>query len=365
MRAGLADQHAAALAEAGDAEGGEEQVQQAGVVGVAHVLEIELPVVRQRLGEAADDLQLAVAQHAADAAGDVRAEPGFDVGRVGRQRAEHQAAEVVTRSLRGPCCVMSKSAGMPPLPLTPWRNATEQQVAAQVVAPGVIDALEVLRRAAVFQADQRAAMRAAVLEGAQLAVFGARDDDRHAADEGGAVVADVGELGLQAEEVPDRAFEDALLLGAQHVVLGVDPVGHAGEPRGPTAAGHKVGDSIHRKPPLPTLVMVADQFNRGSGTRAATSTSTEAAPAASSAAAQALAVAPEVITSSISSTRRPASAIRARWPHRERAGDLRGALGRRLLAERGGGALPHQRVRQARAGRRCAPTACASSAAWL
>src|ERR1035437_2195766 len=45
---------------------------------------------------------------------------------------------------------------------------------------------------------------------------------------------------------------------------------------------------------------------RGSGTLAATSTSTPAAPAASRARAQALAVAPEVIRSSISSTRAPA-----------------------------------------------------------
>ena len=99
----------------------------------------------------------------------------------------------------------------------------------------MIDALEVLHRAAVFQADQRAAMRAAVLERGEIAVFRAHDDDGHAADEGRAVVAGVGEFDLEAEEVPGRAFEDALLLGREHVLFGVDPVRYARQARRPVA----------------------------------------------------------------------------------------------------------------------------------
>src|SRR5262249_40038147 len=82
VRSRFAHQHAAAGAETRDAKGREEEVQQARVVSVADVLEIKLPVVRQRLGEAADDLELAIAEHAANAVGDALPEPGFDVGRL-------------------------------------------------------------------------------------------------------------------------------------------------------------------------------------------------------------------------------------------------------------------------------------------
>ena len=54
--AALADADTAALTQPVDAEGREEHMQQAGVIGVAHVLRIELPVVRQYFGKAADHL---------------------------------------------------------------------------------------------------------------------------------------------------------------------------------------------------------------------------------------------------------------------------------------------------------------------
>ncbi len=133
------------------------------------------------------------------------------------------------------------------------RERDRAQIAAQVVAPRVVDALEVLPAATVVQADQRAAMGAAVLEGAEVTVLGARDHDGHGANKRGAVVADVGEFGLQAEKVPDRAFEYALLLKRQDVGVGVHPVGDAGE----TFRPNPIGDCIHRRLlllqyPLPT-----------------------------------------------------------------------------------------------------------------
>ena len=84
-------------------------------------------------------------------------------------------------------------------------------------------------------------MRAAVLEGDEFAVLGARHHDRHRADEGGAVVADVGEFDLEAEEVPDRTFEQALLLEREDVGIRVDPVRDAGQAGGPDT----VDDCIH------------------------------------------------------------------------------------------------------------------------
>ncbi len=164
----------------------------------------------------------------------------------------------------------------------------------QVIAPGVIDALEILHAATVVQADQRAAMRTAVFERGEFAVFRAHHDHRHGADKRGAVVADIRELGFQAEIVPDRTLEDPLLLQCEHIGVLINPIRNAGEAIGPATAN----DCIHYR--APSLFV---QCNRGSGTLAATRTSTEVAPAASNAFAQALPVAPEVITSSISSTR--------------------------------------------------------------
>jgi len=48
-----ADEHPTALGEARDVEGAGERVEQARVIGVLHVLDVEGPVVRQGLGEAA------------------------------------------------------------------------------------------------------------------------------------------------------------------------------------------------------------------------------------------------------------------------------------------------------------------------
>src|SRR5512145_977809 len=52
--ASRAHEHAAALREPGDPEGAEERVQEARVVGVLHVLDVELPVAGQGLDEAAE-----------------------------------------------------------------------------------------------------------------------------------------------------------------------------------------------------------------------------------------------------------------------------------------------------------------------
>jgi hypothetical protein len=118
------------------------------------------------------------------------------------------------------------------------------EVPAQVIAPRVVDTLEVLHVPAIVEADQRAAMRAAVLEGAKFVVFGVRDDNRHGTDEGRTVVADVGEFVFQAEEAPDRAFEQTLLLQGEHVGVCVYPVGNTGEASGPDA----VGWGVHGRP---------------------------------------------------------------------------------------------------------------------
>src|SRR6185437_12820955 len=102
------------------------------------------------------------------------------------------------------------------------------EIALPVVAPGVIDAGEVLGVAAALQRDQRTAMSAAIFERIELAVGVAGYDHRGVADEGVDEVANVFHLDRQAEIVPARALEDALLLGGIDVAVLENPEGHAG-----------------------------------------------------------------------------------------------------------------------------------------
>src|SRR5450432_105016 len=105
------------------------------------------------------------------------------------------------------------------------------QVALPVVGPGVIEAAEVLLAlAVVVQTDQCAAMRAAVLEGVDLAIGVAGDDHRRVAHLRGAEIAGLRNLHFKRKVMPARSPEDELLFrrvgrfGLEH------PVGHACQP---------------------------------------------------------------------------------------------------------------------------------------
>ncbi len=252
--------------------------------------------------------------------------------------------------------------------------------------------------AAIVEADQRAAMRAAVLEGAEFAVFGARDDDRHGTDEGGAVVADVGEFIFQAEEAPDRALEQALLLQGEHVGVCVYPIRDAGK-AGQARSG--LVRSVHGSslPSLPTPLRLRpstfsgalgkdrqgalplrvntpqpypayagelqDSLSRESGGglgRGCRDVSSTAGPARAPQpehrpkshqpqAAQpstALIVAPDVITSSTSSTRFPVTRTARGALHHERIRHFHRPFRRRLVTQRPCRPPPHQRIQHAR-----------------
>src|ERR1700744_3099545 len=83
-----------------------------------------------------------------------------------------------------------KTLGHAALTLDAVLEGDAAQIALPVVGPGVIDATEILFALAVsVEADQRAAMRAAVFEGVDLAVIVPDHHDRGLADLGGAEVA--------------------------------------------------------------------------------------------------------------------------------------------------------------------------------
>src|SRR5581483_1922253 len=97
--------------------------------------------------------------------------------------------------------------------------------AREVVRPVVVDARELLLRASArLHADERAAVRAAVLEAAQRPAAVARDHDRHVADEGRLEVTRRRKLGVQPDEAPGRAAEDKRLLPGVDFLVLVDPV---------------------------------------------------------------------------------------------------------------------------------------------
>src|SRR6266508_1159654 len=104
--------------------------------------------------------------------------------------------------------------------------------AAEVVAPVVIDADDVARLPELVEHEERAAVRAAVLEGVQCAVLVTGHHHRHLTEIRAAIAVGARQLGLEAEEIPGRAAEDARLLRLIDLAVGIDAIGHAGEPFG-------------------------------------------------------------------------------------------------------------------------------------
>src|SRR5256885_7190867 len=76
VRAVLRDENAALLRQAVDAKAREEEMEQARMVGVLHVVHVELPVVRQHLRVRAEDLDR-LDHHALDARQDLGAYIAF------------------------------------------------------------------------------------------------------------------------------------------------------------------------------------------------------------------------------------------------------------------------------------------------
>jgi len=97
----------------------------------------------------------------------------------------------------------------------------------------VIDAGEVLAVSGVVEADQCAAVHAAVFERCNSAGFGSHNDHRHPADEGRAPVAGIGDLGFEAEIVPYGTFEQKPLLLVQEFGVLIDVKGNLAQPFGP------------------------------------------------------------------------------------------------------------------------------------
>src|SRR5262249_23597335 len=162
---------------------------------------------------------------AADALGDLRPEIGFERWCARGERAEQNAgkaldaerADVVIGGIerRGHAAPAADAAagGGPGPP------------ALEVRRPDVVDAPGLAAVTGAVEAKERAAMGAAILEGAEAAVPVACDNDRHVADEGRAVIAGIGNLDLEAEEIPGCAHEELLALADIEFGVAIERVG--------------------------------------------------------------------------------------------------------------------------------------------
>src|SRR3989441_1000374 len=193
-----ADDDPTFLLEAVQAEGREKKMQQARVVGVLHVLEVEFPVALQHLGVAAEDLYRFL-HHAANPRRDLGTDVQLDRRRLVGERREHQSAENLDPEFPRGLALRLGVGRHAAFALYAATKRHRGEVAAQVVSPVVIDAGDLLRVAAVRQTKERAAVRAAVLEAADGAGLVARHHDRHLAGESGLEVALLGQLGLEPE----------------------------------------------------------------------------------------------------------------------------------------------------------------------
>ena len=211
MLVALVHLHPAALRGAVEAEGDEELVQQTGVVGVAQVLVVHLPVAHDALALVAEDLDRLLHHHV-EVAGDQLAKIAFKRLGLFREAAEHHPAVGGHAQLGEAVATLVEILVHPALVLDAALERDAAQVAVQVVVPAVVDAGVARVVAARLAPHQRAAVRATVLASENLALHAAADQHRRLAEPGGAEIARLWDLGLEAQVAPHRAAEDALLL---------------------------------------------------------------------------------------------------------------------------------------------------------
>ena len=179
-------------------------------------------------------------------------EIGLKVRRGVAERAEHQAAEFRYAQALEPVLVLAEFRRHAALALHAVLERDPGELAGEVVGPAVIDAGEFAGVAGAFDAQQVAAMGAAVDEGVDRAGCVAHDDDRGLADGGGDIVAGLGELHRETEVVPGGSLEQALLFALVLRGVGVEPEGHLADAvrrpgdagfRGQSGLGHGWGSS--------------------------------------------------------------------------------------------------------------------------
>ena len=184
------------------------------VVGVRAVLELEFPVgvvgEADRAGHEFDAV-LALVHDDVDRAPRV-AEVRLKGGHIGRQAGEHQAAVgPEARDRRKIVLDLSERFGVSGLAL----RGDSYTFAAGVIGPAVVGAAMVRAVALAGVEDHRALVATAVEESPEPALCIAHHHDRRATDHRGDEIVGIGDLRLEADEVPGR-LEDVLHLEFEH-----------------------------------------------------------------------------------------------------------------------------------------------------
>ncbi len=179
-------------------EGGEEGVQQAGVVVVAAVLHVQLPVPVHALTLIAEH-SYGLVEDPGDLLANLGAQIVFELLRVRRQRAEdHSVEDADSKAFQA---VVGKLEVGRQTALTadavPERHA--RQLSIQREAPAVVNASVVFRVASGFAPDQRATMGASVHECMDDTASVAAHEDGNVAHIGCFEIARIGKLGIERQ----------------------------------------------------------------------------------------------------------------------------------------------------------------------
>ena len=208
-----------------EAKGHKPGVQQARVIRVLDVFLHQLPVARDALAVVAQHHQLAAVEQAVKVFQDGRAHEVFERlhGRV--KRREHHAAARGHFQGREAMVLGVKVGGHAAVDLAVLAHAAPErhalQVALEAVAPLVVGADKLFLVAMALAAKLHAPVGADVLDHMDLAVSGARHDDRALTHHRALEIAGVRDLGLQAHIAPVAFVKKALQLLLVPVFVGV------------------------------------------------------------------------------------------------------------------------------------------------
>src|SRR5258708_14821109 len=155
MPAAGVDDDATALRQLVQLEGREEQMQDACMIGILDVLEIERPVVRQHLREAAEQHGRAVFKPTCNAFDDLVTKVFVEGWHVVGEAAEHETVERRHAQLAQTVIAEAEVFLHAALAVDAVPERDAEQIALQAVGPGMVDAAEILRVARVFQANHR------------------------------------------------------------------------------------------------------------------------------------------------------------------------------------------------------------------
>ncbi len=198
-------------AHAKDIERGMEEVEHARVVGVLHVLHVELPVRPGVLARAANVFD-GLVEYAVDPGPHLGADVLGQRCHAVAEGCEYNAAVAIDAQLLQAMCLGIEIRRHARHALLATAEGDTQQITRGIEAPLVVHTSVRCRVATRLAANARATVSATVHPRSQRTLRGPRNHDRRIADKCTLKVAWVRDLGFESHEVPGGTAVDALLL---------------------------------------------------------------------------------------------------------------------------------------------------------